>query len=221
MQRQNVRVLVASEYPEVRRFLSEIAIREPEAVVVGQAENGIKAITQARNLRPDVAILDCHLPYTAAFDTVPLSRAGGLDAARTISQEVPTTRVIVLGNLDVELFRELGLRPALEAYLSRQTAGASVPLTLWEVPDTGSQESAVVFANVETREPRARRQGVFGISDAAIMFGGLAILVGLALTSTMILIPVGAPLGLVGGVALFFGVAGKLISNLWPRHSRD
>ena len=73
MQRQNARVMVASEYPEVRHLVSEVASRKSGAVIVGHAENGLKATTLARSVRPDVVLLDCHLPHAVGLDAVPLS----------------------------------------------------------------------------------------------------------------------------------------------------
>ncbi len=53
--------MLASAYPEVRYFLREVVEEEGRALIVGQAENATKALALARNLRPDVAITDCHL----------------------------------------------------------------------------------------------------------------------------------------------------------------
>jgi CheY-like chemotaxis protein len=96
MQRQNVRVILASEHPEVRHFLREVVEEESGAVILGQAENATKALALAKHLRPDVAIIDCYLPHTMGSDTVPLSRVGGLDVAESISEEIPDTKVVLL-----------------------------------------------------------------------------------------------------------------------------
>ena len=77
MQRQNVRVIVASEYPEVRHFLSEVVEEQGGAIIIGQAENATKALTLARSLGPDGANVDSNLPRAIGLDTVPLSRIDG------------------------------------------------------------------------------------------------------------------------------------------------
>jgi len=219
MQKENVRVIVASEYPEVRNLLNELARREPGAVVVGQAENGIKATSLARRLRPDVAMLDCHLPHTVGADTIPLSRVSGLDAALVISHEVRNTRVILLSNLDSDVFREQGLNLALGAYLSNQSAGATSSLTLREVSNKTLHPGAVVFANVEAREQKSLSQRVIEGSDKAIPLGGLAIFGGLCLILTMVFAPVGIVLASAGAAALLLGVAGKVATSMWSRVS--
>lgn len=70
MQRRNMRVMVASEYPEVQYFLREVVEGEDGAVIVGQAENATKALTLAQNLRPDIAIIDSYLPHVVGLDAV-------------------------------------------------------------------------------------------------------------------------------------------------------
>jgi len=219
MQERNVQVMLASEYPEIRHLLSELTGKEPGAVVIGEAESGLKATALARSLRPDVAVLDCHLPYTVGLDAVPLSRMGGLDAALTISQDVPATRVIVLGNLDADVYREQGLRPALELCLSRQSAGAAVPLMLQEMFPEALGPSAVVFANLATRERKNLSQRIAEKSDIGIWFGGFAIFGGLLLVGTMVFAPPGALIALAGAGVLFLGIAGKVTAALWLKAS--
>ncbi len=68
MKQQSIRVMRASEYPEMRTFLREIVEAEDRAVIVGQAENATRALTLAKNLRPDVAIIDSYLPINMVMD---------------------------------------------------------------------------------------------------------------------------------------------------------
>lgn len=225
MQEGIVQVMLASEYPEVRDLLSELAREEPGTVIVGQAENGIKATALARGLRPDVAVLDCHLPHTEGLDAVPLSRVGGLDAALAISHEVRTTRVILVGNLDDDFLKKRGLNPALGIHLSRQTKGGSIPLTLRGATRESLQTRAVVFANVETfanveaRQQKTLRQRVAESSDMGILFGGLAIFGGVLLIGTMVFAIPGAIVALAGVGVAFLGVAGRVTAALWLRVS--
>ena len=58
MKGENVRVLVASEHAGTRSFLRHIVETENRTVIVAEAENGARALNLARNLRPDVALID-------------------------------------------------------------------------------------------------------------------------------------------------------------------
>ncbi len=220
MQKQIARVILASEYPEVQHFLREVIEGEPGTVVIGQAENATKALTLARNLRPDFAIIDSYLPHTIGLDTVPLSRAGGFDTAQAISEEIPNARVILVTNMDAGINLGGSLGPDLALSFSKKELEATVPLKLREIRCDPIQPCPLVFANVEMG-PRAKlEQKSNDISDTAMFLGGLGILIGLGLTATMFLAGVGAFIALAGGVAIFLGVAGKLASSLRSKTSR-
>lgn len=217
MQRQNVRVLLASEYPQVRHFLREIVEEKDGAVIVGQAENATTTLTLARNLRPNVAIIDCYLPYVVGLDAIPLSRIGGLETAQTISQEIPNTRVVLVTNLDTGDLSEHSWGPDIATSLCRESKGACIPFTLHELHQEAVPLGTLVFANVEVKKQYALRQKVSNISDKAILFGSLGILGGLSLMLTIILAGAGVFLALAGATAVFLGLMGKLITLRWPK----
>ncbi len=220
MQRQDLRVIVASEYPRVQYFLRDVVEEEAGAVIVGQAENATKALTLARSLRPDIAIIDCYLPYAVGLDTLPPSRIGGLDTAQTISQEIPNTRVILLNNLDTEVLPEHVLGSGVTAFFSRKTNRSNTPFTLQELYQEAEPLSSFVFANVNVQARATLRQKVADLSDKAILFGGLGILGGLALMITAILAGAGVFLAAAGAAAMFLGLAGKLVTTLWTKTPR-
>lgn len=215
MRRQNVRIMLASEHSEVRYFLREVVEEEAGVVIIGQAENATKALTLARHLRPDVAIIDSHLPHAVGLDTVPLSRIGGLDTAQTISEEIPNTRVILLSNLDEAALPKQSLGSDRGAFFSRELIGTNTPFTLQKLYHEAEQLSILVFANVLVKQRASLRQKVANISDKAILFGGLAILGGLSLMLTVILAGAGVALASVGAATAFLGLAGKLTTTLW------
>ena len=217
MQRQNVRVILASEYPRVRNFLREVVEEEPGAVIIGQAETAFKALTLARTLRPDVAIIDEGLPHTVGLDAVPLSRIGGLDTAQATSEEIPNTRVILLNNLDAEALAEGSSSAGGAALFSREIMGASVPFTLQQLCLGAEMPGGLVFANVRTRPGTSLRQRLAKLSDTAVLFGGLGILGGLGLMLTMVLADAGFILAVAGASAMLLGMVGKVTASLRRR----
>lgn len=64
------RVLIVDDVPAVREALRWVFEDTPDLTVVGEADNGETAVTQAASLTPDVVILDIELPrangYTVA-----------------------------------------------------------------------------------------------------------------------------------------------------------
>jgi DNA-binding NarL/FixJ family response regulator len=57
-----IRVLIAEDHALVRRGTAVLLTTEPDMEVVGQACDGIEAVAMAEQLRPDVVLMDLHMP---------------------------------------------------------------------------------------------------------------------------------------------------------------
>jgi DNA-binding NarL/FixJ family response regulator len=84
-----IRVLIAEDQALVRRGTSLLISLEPDMEVVGSACDGIEAVAMAEKLRPDVVLMDLHMP-----------KQGGVAATREITQTLPGTQVLVLTTLN-------------------------------------------------------------------------------------------------------------------------
>lgn len=89
--RPRIRIVLADDHAIVRQGTAELLSHEGDFEVVGAAADGEEAIGLVRTLRPDVAILDIAMP-----------RLNGIAATRTIKQEFPQTRVLILTAFDDE-----------------------------------------------------------------------------------------------------------------------
>lgn len=176
MQGGRLRVVLASEYPQARDFLREVVEEESGAVIVGQSENASAALALSRNLRPDIAIIDCYLPHAVGLDGVPLSRMGGLDTAQTISEEIPNIRVILLNNLNTGILPDHGLSSDVAAGFSTEVMGADTPFTLLDLCHDVVQPNALVFADVEVKPRASVGWKITNLSTADVVFNGLGIL---------------------------------------------
>ena len=81
-----IRVLVVEDHTVVRQaFCLLLGDARYGVEVVGEAEDGVEAVTLAQALRPDVIIMDLLMP-----------RLGGLEATQAILHQNPSARVLVL-----------------------------------------------------------------------------------------------------------------------------
>lgn len=80
-----IRVLIADDHAVVREGLRLLINSEPGMEVVGQAADGVEAVSAARSLNPDVILLDLVMP-----------RKNGIEAIAEIRQEKPTAHILVL-----------------------------------------------------------------------------------------------------------------------------
>jgi DNA-binding NarL/FixJ family response regulator len=84
-----IRILIAEDHALVRRGTAVLLSTEPDMEVVGQACDGVEAVALAEQLRPDVVLMDLHMP-----------RQSGVAATREITRTLAGTQVLVLTTLD-------------------------------------------------------------------------------------------------------------------------
>lgn len=85
------RILVADDHEVVRKGLISLLEQQPDWQVCGEACNGREAVDKAKQLMPDLIIMDIGMPGL-----------NGLDATRQIARTNPTIRVLILTLLDSE-----------------------------------------------------------------------------------------------------------------------
>jgi len=66
-----IRVLIVDDQTVIREGLVAILSFYPEIEVVGQGEDGIQAVTKAKELKPDVILLDLAMPHQGGLKTIP------------------------------------------------------------------------------------------------------------------------------------------------------
>lgn len=80
-----LRVLVVDDHALFREGIVGILGGQSDMRVVGEASDGLEAIVMARNLHPDIVLMDVSMPGT-----------DGIEATRALKQELPDMRIIML-----------------------------------------------------------------------------------------------------------------------------
>lgn len=84
-ERESIRVLCADDHPVLRQGIAGLLAAEADMALVAEASNGLEAIRQFREHRPDITLMDLQMP-----------EMGGIDAIGAIRGEFPEARIIVL-----------------------------------------------------------------------------------------------------------------------------
>ncbi len=107
----SIRIILAEDHEIVRQGFRSLLEKQADIEVVGEASNGRDAVRMARELSPDVAIIDISMPDL-----------NGIEATNQIIKEVPLTKVIILSMHNDEMFVENALRAGASGYLIKESA---------------------------------------------------------------------------------------------------
>ena len=80
-----IRILIADDHPLVREGLRRLFELQPEFVVIGEAADGFEAVQRAKDLKPDVLLLDLAMP-----------RMNGLEVLKELGETVEEVRTVLL-----------------------------------------------------------------------------------------------------------------------------
>ncbi len=105
-----IRILIADDHPIVRAGLATVLNQEEDLVVVGLAENGLEAVAQARELRPDIILMDLQMP-----------EMDGVEAIQKVKEEAPDIGIIILTTYDADDYIFRGIEAGARGYLLKDS----------------------------------------------------------------------------------------------------
>ncbi len=105
-----IRILIADDHAVVREGLAAMIARRADMQVAAEAEDGRRAVELARQLKPDVILMDLRMP-----------EMGGVEAITHIRAARPAARIIVLTTYDGDEDIYRALQAGAEAYLLKDT----------------------------------------------------------------------------------------------------
>jgi DNA-binding NarL/FixJ family response regulator len=106
IQDKPIRILSVEDHPVFREGLASIIGSQRDMLLVAQAPNAVEAVAEFRRHRPDVTLMDVHLPGT-----------NGTDALITIRGEFPQARIIMLTTSDSDGEIKRAMRAGASAYM--------------------------------------------------------------------------------------------------------
>jgi DNA-binding NarL/FixJ family response regulator len=107
-----ITVLIVDDQAMVRGGLRLILEAEDDINVIAEAENGEEGVRLARREEPDVVLMDVRMPVM-----------DGLEATRQITEQIESTRVIVLTTFDLDEYVYGALRNGASGFLLKDAGG--------------------------------------------------------------------------------------------------
>src|SRR5262245_13992294 len=120
-----IRVLVADDHDRTRRSISSFLSRQNDFAICGEAADGVQAVEQARNLVPDVIVMDFSMP-----------KMDGLTAARAIRQENPSAHIVMISLNEPSILKEISSHQGL-AFIDKANLVDDLIPTLRHVANHG------------------------------------------------------------------------------------
>ncbi|MGH8274261.1 MAG: response regulator [Gammaproteobacteria bacterium] len=109
-----LRILLADDHPMFRQGLKTLLERD-KFEVVAEAEDGVNAVSLARRLKPDIAVLDLSMPLL-----------NGLDATRQIRESELTTQMILLSAYDEDAYVLEAQQAGARGYILKSQASSDL-----------------------------------------------------------------------------------------------
>ncbi|MBP2708514.1 response regulator transcription factor [Microbispora sp. RL4-1S] len=108
-------VLLVDDHPVIRAGIRAMLHDEPELTIVGEAASGSAALAAARELTPDVVLMDLRLPD-----------GDGVGATAAIRAELPGTRVVILTTYETDGDILRAVEAGAAGYLLKDTSPADL-----------------------------------------------------------------------------------------------
>jgi two-component system response regulator NreC len=144
---ERVRVLIVDDHTVVRSGLRLLLIANDDIDVVGEAGTARDAVFRARQLKPDVILMDVVMPDQSGIEAVP-----------QLVHEHPETKVLMLSMQDDPRYVREAFAAGASGYVLKEAADAEVVAAVREVARGGRYVNPELGARLVAAEADARRQ---------------------------------------------------------------
>ncbi|WP_210649847.1 response regulator transcription factor [Nocardioides sp. SYSU D00065] len=156
------RILVVDDHALAREGLSAILGAQPGMEVVGEAVDGRAGVAAARELSPDVVVMDLRMP---GMD--------GIEATRLITSEQPQVRVLVLTTFDLDEYVYRALRAGASGFLLKDAPPSEIAHAIRSAVDgetllAPTLTQRLVERYVEGPDPEAATQQLAELTEREV-----------------------------------------------------
>ena len=115
LERSLVRILLVDDYEPFRRFVRSTLRKRPSLQIIAEVSDGLEAIQQAEELKPDLILLDIGLPTL-----------NGIEAAREIRKLAPESKIIFVTQESLADVVQEALSVGVLGYVLKARAGTDL-----------------------------------------------------------------------------------------------
>jgi len=142
-----IRVLIVDDHAVVRSGIKLLLAREEDIEPVGEASTGREAVFQARDLKPDVILMDVVMPDQTGLDVLP-----------TLVHEHPETKILLLSMQDDPRYVREAFAAGASGYVLKEAADAEVVAAVRDVARGGRYVNPELGARLVAAEAEAARR---------------------------------------------------------------
>ena len=134
-----IKVLVVDDHTLFRRGIAAVLANQESLEVVGEASDGVEAIEKAKEIAPDVILMDLNMP-----------RCSGLEAIQALQAEMPQVNVLVLTVSEMESDLFAAVKFGARGYLLKKAEPEELIHAIFHIAQGGVIVSPLMAAKLLT-----------------------------------------------------------------------
>ncbi|WHH60537.1 response regulator [Petroclostridium sp. X23] len=147
---QRIKVIIADDVRETRENIKTLLSFDERIEIVGEAENGEDAVFLAREVRPDIILMDINMPVT-----------DGIKATEEITLEVPETTIIIMSVQAEQEYLRKAMTAGARDYIVKPFTGEEIIDTIIKAYNLDSKRKQKIILPTEREEIKSKIISVF------------------------------------------------------------
>ena len=157
----SISILLVEDHKIVREGTRQLLEQSTDMQVVGEASDGLEAVSLTADIQPDVIVMDVRLPHMS-----------GIEATRAITTRFPKIKVLILSAYNIDSYVFQLLEAGASGYLLKTSSGAelaeAIRLVYSGQTALSSHISAKIINRLAGRKPYQTNKMQKGLTEREI-----------------------------------------------------